>query len=218
MDKPQNNRVAQELAQYQAHVFAQVAAKPWAEIEVQEQESAKFLVFPEKIYQRKRDGTWGETPCMLHPLRNHEKRAARKDARRIAEAEGIDPAKDADLFDELDTVCIMHLATRNTTAPFEPLCGSAEEYERRFDRDVIKHMFGVLDDYSKLLDPQLDQLDQNQTLALIAAIAEGRSIRPLRAYGGAAQVSFIVTMADLLNGLRTGKFLPESFEPVTPAP
>ena len=218
MDKPQNKRVKQELAQYSAHVLAQVAVTPWAELEVKENEAAKFLVFPETIYQRQRDGSWSKTPCMLHPLRNHEKRAARKDARRIAEKEGIDPVKDADLFDELDTVCIMHLATRNTTEPFEPLCGSAEEYERRFDRDVIKHMFGVLDDYAKLLDPQLDSLDQSQTLALIAAIADGRTIRPLRAYGGAAQVSFIVTMADLLNGLRIGKFLPESFEVLTQEP
>lgn len=217
MDKPKTNRVEQELAQYQAHVLAQVAVKPWSEIEAQEQEVAGFLVFPETIYQRKKDGTWSETRCMLHPLRNHEKRRARADARRIAKQEGIDPALDADLFDELDTVCIMHHATRNTSPPFEPLCGSAEEYEKRFDRDVIKHMFGVLDDYAKLLDPQLDQLDQSQTLALIAAIAEGRSIRPLRAFGGAAQVSFIVTMADLLHNLRTGKLLPESFEVSMPA-
>ena len=217
MDKPPNNRVEQELAQYQAHVMAQIAAKSWSEIEAQEQEVSGFLVFPETIYQRRKDGTWSETKCMLHPLRNHEKRQARKDARRIAAAEGIDPVVDADLFDDLDNVCIMHLATRNTTAPYEPLCGSAEEYERRFDRDVIKHMFGVLDDHAKLLDPQLDRLDQSQTLALIAAIAEGRSIRPLRAFGGAAQISFIVTMADLLNGLRIGKYLPESFEVSTPA-
>lgn len=216
MDKPKNSKVEQELAQYQAHVLAQIAVKPWSEIEAQEQEVAGFLVFPETIYQRKRDGTWSETACMLHPLRNHEKRKARADARRIAKAEGVDPA-DTDLFDELDTICIMHLATRNTTAPFEPLCSSAEEYERRFDRDVIKHMFGVLDDYAKLLDPQLDQLDQSQTLALIAAIAEGRSIRPLRAFGGAAQISFIVTMAALLNDLQTGKSLPASFEPLIPA-
>jgi hypothetical protein len=216
MDKPANTKVAQELEHYSTMVLQQVISKKWSEIEVQEQEVEEFLLFPEKIYQRKKDGSWGETPCMLHPLRNHEKRKARKAARDIAEREKIDPERDADLFNDLDTMCIMYFATRSTTAPFEPLYGSPEEFERKFDRDVIKHMFGVLDDYSKLLDPQLDSLNQAQTLALIAAIVEGRSIRPLRAYGGAAQVSFIITMADLLTSLANGKLLPELFEVSTP--
>lgn len=218
MDKPKGTQIAQDLERYQHHVLQQLVTKTWDQVEVAEQEVAGFLVFAEKIYQRKRDGSWGETPCMLHPLRNHEKRQARKEARRIAELEKIDPTKDADLFDELDTICIMHLAVRNTTEPYEPLCGSPEEFERRFDRDVIRHMFGVLDAYTKLLDPQPEVLDQHQLLALIAAISEGRSIRPLHAFGGAAQASCIITMASLLNDLLTGKSLPESYEVLTPEP
>lgn len=217
MIKPPKVKIDQELEKYQHHVLAQLVTKKWEDVEAAEQEVAGFLVFAEKIYQRKKDGSWGETPCMIHPLRNHEKRQARKEARRIAEQEKIDPEKDADLFSELDTLCILHLAIRNTTPPYEPLYGSPEEMERALDRDVLSHMIGVIDSYSDLLDPRPDQLDSNQVLALIAAISEGRSIRPLHAYGGAAQVSFIVTMADLLLGLQTGKLLPESFAVSMPA-
>ncbi len=209
-DKPKQSKVEQAAEEYSQIVLNQMVVKKWEDVE--EQEQAGFLLFPEVIYQRKRDGSWEETPCRLHPLRGHEKRQARKNAREFARSQGVDAEKEPDIFADIDTLCIMQLAIRSTTDPFEPLYATPAELERTHDRDSIAQLFGVLDDYGKVIDPRLEVLSKDQFLTLIAAISEGRSIRPLRAFGGPSQVSSIITMATLLNSLVTGKLLPESFE------
>lgn len=218
MDKPQQKEIEQDPLDYARHVQAQIVMKKWSDIEAHEQEASNFLVFKETLYRRKKDGSWETVECMLHPLRGHEKRAARRSAHAMAAKEKIDETRDADLYSDIDTLCIMQLAIRNTTAPFEPLYSTPEELERAFDRESLAHIFGVLDQYAKLLDPRLEVLNKEQFTTVVAAIVAGRSIRPLLAFGGAAQVSFIITMADLLHSLASGKFSPESFELSTPEP
>jgi hypothetical protein len=216
MDKPQKKEIDQDPADYARHVQAQIVVKSWSEIEVHEQEASNFLVFKEAIYRRKADGSWETVDCMLHPLRGAEKRTARRNAHAMAAAEKISEERDADLYSDIDTLCILQLAIRNTTPPYEPLYGSPAELEKAFDRECLAHVFGVLDQYAKLLDPRLEVLDKVQFNTVVAAIVAGRSIRPLLAFGGAAQVSFIITMADLLHSLASGKFSPELFELSTP--
>jgi len=211
-------RVEQQLDQYGSMVMQQLVAKKWEELVVEEQEVANFLLFKDALRSRKRDGTWEVKPVNYHPLRNHEKRAARKTARDLASKSGIDPDKDPDVFSDLDNVCILQLALRNITAPFEPLCSTPEELERMFDRETLAQAFGILNDYSSLLDPQLEHMNREQFMVSVAAVAEGRSIRPLRAFGGECQTNFVITMATLLNDLLTSKSLSESSEQLMPEP
>lgn len=182
--------------------WEQIANKSWEELGVAEHDG--YLLFPENLLTRSRDGKLKPTPIMLRVPREFEWRKARIAARKWANDDGLDPRLDADLVDNLETLCTMTLAIRNATGMHEQwitaetkddLIGAAKILERKYDKASIQHLWCKLDAYAQAVDPRPESFTQEQLLATIAAIAERRDIAPLRAYAGRSESDLVIAMA-----------------------
>jgi hypothetical protein len=182
-----------------SHVVEQLLGKSWGELEVLEH--AGYLLFPDNIYKRRKDGTFDSVKVMLRLPRQHELRKARVQARGIAVKDGIDLDRDRDLFGDVETVCILAMAIRNSTPPHEPMIPDPLELERDYDRACLMQVWAKIDALHRLVDPAPHEIGEREMFALVAAIAKERSIYPLAVYAADLQATFVVTMACLLNPL-----------------
>lgn len=170
-----------------------ILEKKWDEFEAEEY--ADYLLFPDELVKRKKDGTFERLPVMLRVPREHETRKARLDARAWAARDGLDPALDPDIFDNMDTMCTLSVAIRNTSAPYEAFEPDPSRLERIYDRPCLDAMWAKLGAYRSVLDPRPNALNEEETLAVIGVVAKTRNIGPLAALGGESQNNLIVSMA-----------------------
>lgn len=177
-----------------AALVAAVLEKDWEDLKATE--FADYLLFPDEIKQRQKDGTFKVHPVMVRVPREHEIRQARIKARAWAKDEGLEPDLDPDLFDNMDTMCQLVQAIRNTSEPFEPYEPDPKRLERVYDRPSLDAIWAKVEAYRTVLDPRPNALSDDETLAVIGAIAKSRNIVPLAAFAGPSQTSLIVTMAD----------------------
>jgi hypothetical protein len=167
--------------------------KKWEDLEAEEY--AEYLLFPDELLKRKKDGSFERTPIMIRVPREPESRKARLDARAWASREGLDPALDSDLFDNMDTMCLLSVAIRNTSEPFEAYEPDPKRLERVYDRPCLDAIWAKIGAYRSVLDPRPNALNEDETLAVIGVVARTRNITPLAALGGESQNNLIVTMA-----------------------
>ena len=186
-----------------AKLLQNILSKKWEDFEAEEH--ADYLLFPEDLIKRKKDGSFEKTPVMIRVPREHEMRKARIRARGWAKNEGLDPELDPDLFDNMDSMCILAVAIRNTTPPYEPYEPDPERLERVYDRVCLDALWTKLEAYRQVIDPRVANLSEEETLAMIGVIAKARNVVPLAALGGASQNSFVVTMAVRLQSLLVSK-------------
>lgn len=177
--------------------------KNWEELETAEY--AGYLLFPDEILKRKKDGTFERVPVMIRVPREHETRKARIEARTWAKDDGLDPELDPDLFDNMDTLCILAQAIRNTSPPHEPFEPDPKRLEKVYDRPSLDAIWAKLQGYREVLDPRPNSLTDEQTMAIIGAVAKARNTVPLAALGGRSQTNLIVTMANRLTSSRPSK-------------
>ncbi len=193
----------------------QLIGKSWEELEVLE--VAGRLLFPEKILRRTKSGMCEEIPVLIQIPRSHELRKARVEARRIAKKDGLDPKLDRDLIDELETVCTLSHAIRNTKPPdHEPWEPFPRTLEEKYDKSSLAQIWAKIDALTRVVDPAPDSISQDEMIALASAIAKERNLGPLFVYGSGAQTTFVVTMADLLVSSLASKSSSEPSEPSTP--
>lgn len=178
------------------HVVQQLMEKSWAELEVLEH--AGYLLFPDEIYRRMRDGTFERKKVRLRLPRTNERRAARVQARAWAEEDKLDPELDKDLIDELETLCLLSVAIRDATPPHSPFEPDPKVLERTWDKPSLVQVWRKLDALYHVVDPAPDKISEGEMLALMAKLSKERHLGPLAAYGSAAQTTFVVTMADRL--------------------
>ena len=193
-----------------------ILSKTWDELEAVEHDDA--LHFPEELVRKRADGKWERIPVLLKVPREPEMRKARIKARNWAKEEGLDPELDSEYFDNMDSLCVLSVALRSTTPPHEPFEPFPETLEKRYDRPCLDALWAKLEQYRKVIDPRPDELDEMQTLGLIAAIAEARNLVPLVAFAGDLQTSFVVSMAERHQSLLESKSSSEPSEPSTPEP
>lgn len=186
-----------------AALVKSILDKKWEELEATE--FAEYLLFPDELVKRKKDGSFERTPIMIRVPREPESRKARLDARAWAAREGLDPALDPDLFDNMDTMCLLSVAIRNTSAPFEAFEPDPKRLERIYDRPCLDAIWAKIGAYRSVLDPRPNALNEDETLAVIGVVAKTRNIAPLAALGGESQNSLIVTMAVQYVTSRTSK-------------
>lgn len=194
-----------------AHIAEQLVAKTWDELCALEH--AGYLLFPDKIYRRAVKGKFESRDVCIRVPREPDLRKARAAARKQFAEEGLNEQKDSDLFENLETMHILWAAIRNNTPPHEPLCLSPDELESIYDKRSLMQMWGKLDTYTQLLDPRPETIDDKELLFLVSAIAKERSIRPLRAFGSAAQAHFIVSTVEQLVSCLASKSSSEPSEP-----
>jgi hypothetical protein len=192
------------------HTLDQLVGKTWEELEVVEANG--YLHFPEKLLRRRKDGTFEEIPITIRVPREHEMRKARSAAREWAKLEQVDPDKDADLFDNMDSMCVLQMAVRNATPPYEPMVMTPQELERTYDKPCLMLLWAKLDSYTAALDPRSADITKEEVGLVIAAIAKERSIRPLHAYDGRSQNAYIVCTAALLQNLLTSSSSSRPFD------
>lgn len=178
------------------HVLEQLIGKDWGELKVLEH--ADYLLFPEKIYRRKKDGKFEEIKICLRVPRDHEMRKARVQARAIAIDEGLDPKLDRDLISNIEDFCILSMAIRNATPPHEPWEPDPQVLSSKYDKQCLMQIWAKLDGYTQVLNPAPQSMSEEEMLALILAITKERNILPLHVYGSEAQTIFIISMADQL--------------------
>lgn len=178
------------------HALAALMTKDWSELEIFEH--ADHLLFPEKLIRRTKSGGWEEIDIMLRVPRDPDMRAARVEARALAQREKIDEEKDRDLFSNLESICILARAIRNSTAPYEAWEPEPLTLEKRYDKVCLQLLWEKLDKLNDILNPAPNQISPPEIVALIVAIAKARHLGPLVVYGQGAQTSFVVSMADLL--------------------
>lgn len=176
-----------------ANLINEILNKSWDDLRAQE--FADYLLFPEELLKLKADGSFKHIPIMLRVPREPEMRKARIKARAWAKDEGLDPDLDPDLFDNMDTMCTLAMAIRNNTEPFEPYEPDPKVLERAYDRPCLDALWAKIEVYRNVLDPRVDNLSEEETLAIIGAIAKSRNIAPLAACSGQSQTTLIVTMA-----------------------
>jgi hypothetical protein len=138
----------------------------------------------------------------------------------MAEEQGLDMDRDKDLIDNFETMCILADAIRNPSPmrdgvhePFDPF---PEQLEQHYDRQSLAAIHDLLDWLSELLNPNPQQISEDEMLVVIGMIAKNRSIAPLAVYGQDAQNSLLVTMADRLVSFMERKSSPDASEPSTP--
>lgn len=187
------------------HVLQQLLSKKWSELEVLECED--YLLFPESIYRRNTKGGFTEEKVMVRVPREPDIRRARVQARRWALEDGLDLDRDADLVDQLETLCVMSDCIRNFKPSTDPRTGlefreawepDPKALEKRYDKQSLNQLWSKIDALGQVIDPRPNTLGKEETLGCIAAIAKSRTIAPLHAYGSGAQQTCIVFMAQAL--------------------
>lgn len=197
-----------------SHVVEQLIGKPWGELEVLEH--AGYLLFPDSIYKRGVNGKFDEVKVMLRLPRQHELRKARVQAREIARRDGLDLDRDRDLVGDIETMCILSMAVRNNTAPYEPMVPDPETLEKGYDRPALMQLWAKLDELHRVVDPAPHTISEEEMFALIAAVAKERSIAPLAVYAADLQANFVITMACMLNPLLESKLSSAPSDSSTP--
>ncbi len=193
-----------------AHAIAKLMTTKWSELEAIEH--ADYLLFPEVLTRRRKDGSWEEKPIMMRVAREHELRQARVKARQLAVKEGIDEERDQTSFNNLENMVILSMCIRNNTSPYEPWEPDPLLLERKYDRVCIHQLWDKLERLNDVLNPAPNNLSGPEIVALMISIAEARHLGPLVVYGPGAQTSFVVSMADLLLKSLTSKLSSESLE------
>jgi len=211
--KPSERDEAKQRAEQQhTHVLAQLLSKDWAQLEVIEHHGD--MLFPEKLYRRKLDGTFENIDVLVRIPRDPDLRAARVQAREIASEEKLDLNRDADLIEQLETICVMARCVLNAKPGKDPRDGATfhepweldpRMLEKKYDRACLTQLWTKLDALTHVLDPRAHTMGKEELIAVIAAIAKVRNISPLHVYAPAAQNTCIVSMADLLLSLLASK-------------
>jgi len=173
--------------------MTEIANKTWEELEVIEQ--GDRLLFPDTIRRRTKTGALEETKILVRVLRKNERRSARMEAREWAKRANVDPEKDPALFDDMDTLCILARAIRESAPPHDQF-QQAEWLEQHFDDSSLAALWDRYPVYESMLDPRLDAPTEDDFWKCIVGIGRSRNILPLTGFAPRSQHSCILSMAD----------------------
>ena len=199
-------------AEQHGHVMDQLLRANWSELKVIE--SAGSLLFPDKIYRRRADGSFEGTDIKIRVPREADVRKSRIMAREIALDEKMDLDRDRALVENLETTCRLSLCIlmghpgkdpRDGSEFYEPFELDPRTLEKVYDRASLTQLWAKIDTLANIVDPRSNTIAPEEMLALMGHIAEVRHIGPLHAFGAVAQNSFIVSMASLLLTLLASK-------------
>lgn len=176
--------------------FLGLLSRTWEELETFEFNDQ--LHFPHEIIRVRAGGKRERIQVVLRVPREHITRRARLAARQWAADEGLDPALDPDLFDNMDSLCLLCECIRNKTPPHEPWVPTPQELEIHYDRPSLDFTWARLEALRKIIDPRTTDLSEDMFLALVATLAKKAVIDPLVVLDSNGQENFILRMASRL--------------------
>ena len=167
-------------------------AAKWEDLEAIELGGRVY--FQEVIQKAKADGSLEDVKILVRVPRKPERRKARLEARAWAERVKVDPEKDPELFDDMDTLCILAGAIREATGDHEQH-RTPEMLEAEYDSRSLLALWERLQVYEDLIDPRPGELDDENFWRTVQAIGRTRSALPLTGLGSRAQNACITRMA-----------------------
>jgi hypothetical protein len=187
------------------HVIEQLLSKDWKGLEVLESDGR--LLFPDKIYRRRADGSFDGQAVLLQVPREPDLRWARLQARKLAAQSDppMDLEHDRDLIENLEAMCLVSRCMRDPKVPEREFDPSPEHLEAAWDKGALTQIYEKLDRLAQVVDPRPETIGESEMLAVVAAIVKARNILPLAVYAPAAQNICVVTMADRLVTLLASK-------------
>ena len=187
--------------------------KSWDDLKVIEHNEIERLLVPGVISKRKLDGTFETTDIMIRPLRENELRKCRTMARVIAKEDGIDEEKDKQLFENIEEICKLTFAIRETEHPHISVEDNPRHFEKKFDKHTIRDMVSQLDHANDLLNPRLSDLTENELMVIISKVATEENMRPFLLLEPGTAQKLIVFMASLLHPYLTEQLSHGQSEP-----
>jgi hypothetical protein len=169
-----------------------LGGKAWEDLETLE--FGGRLYFPDVIKRRTQSGALEEVPICIRVPRKDEKRAARLDARAWASRLKVDTEKDSDLFDDMDSICILARAIRERNEPHDQF-QLPDWLEEHFDSGSLAQLWDRLQWYEQMVDPRLAVMDEDQFWTTVLAIGRTHTALPLTDFGPDAQKSFVLSAA-----------------------
>lgn len=205
------------------------AGKSFEELNAIEQGGS--LYFPESLRTRGPKGELREQPVLARVPSKQDRAVARIEAishvramrkgMNVATVKDCEEAIGAEVFEDIDTYAIV------ARSLFEPTARNEDGSPVRFmTLDVLlgSHLpttvfdiFDRLDFYQKLLDPRIDELDEDEFWAAVEAIAKRRNLSPLVVMRGSLQSAFVLRAVEILSTFRTPRSSSSSTETSTPA-
>lgn len=183
------------IAHDRQKLVQEILKRSWADLQVLEFQG--HLLFPHQITRFTATGR-ELIDVMLQVPREPISRKARLQARTWASKVGLDPNLDPDLFDNMDTMCILSLCIRNVSAPHEPWEPDPAVLEEKYDRPSLDAAWARIEALRIVIDPQESVVDDDTFAMLIATIAKKANIDPLAVLDSNGLQTFIVRTAKLL--------------------
>lgn len=180
------------------HVAEALLSKSWDEVNVLAQEATGRLMFPGQLRKRLANGKFETKDVCLQVPRPQEMRDAKRRSREWAENEKMDPRYDATEIRDLEIMCILWHAIRNTTPPHEPMYMDPQELEKYWDKSSLVQVWRRVEALTRIIDPAPDSMSDAELLAVVAKMAKDQSMAPLAEYGSGAQASCVISMASML--------------------
>jgi len=190
------------IAHSRQKVVQEILNRSWDELQVLEFQG--HLLFPHQIVRYTPSGH-ELIDVMLQVPREPVVRKARLQARAWASRVGLNPQLDPDLFDNMDTMCILTLCIRNTTPPHEPWEPDPAVLEEKYERPSLDAAWARIEALRMVIDPQVGVVDEDTFALLIASIAKKGNIDPLAVLDSSGLENFIVRTATLLQSYLPSK-------------
>ena len=160
-------------------------------------ENGSRLLFADSIKRRGPKGQLIEEAVRVQVPRLPDQVRARHEAKALADKSKVDREKDADLFEEFETLAILSLCIREKD---EPHCQAytAEQLWTNYDVPSLYDVWHRIQTYRGMIDPRLSEPDIQDVVVAAMGIARVKNLSPLAAIAGSDLDSFVIGMASLL--------------------
>lgn len=173
----------------------ELGGKTWEQLEVLRHESDR-LMFPGEIRRRdEKGGLVVKKVRVCVPVPEDHVRARVEAIAWFSTQKGMDRARDADLFGEMEQLVLLARAIRSGDAPYPQLMDHTEL--ARWDEASIQDIQERINIFKLLVDPREGELDDEQFWRSLLAVGRGATIGPLVDMSGPVQLTFLLRMARL---------------------
>lgn len=170
-----------------------MSSKTWDEMEVTTHESGR-LMFRTSLRRRNSTGEVETTPvrvCIPDP-KDHIR--ARTMARIwFAEQGKLDADRDADIFEEMESICVLALCIRTDKEPHSQF--AVPEELASWPEAALKEIKERIHSIEQLVDPREEIVSEEKFWTVVLEVATKANLLPLADIVGHEQLSCIVRMA-----------------------